>query len=409
MSVTATSISAGIDAAVEQWLPVYKHIHAHPETAFAEHQTTALIAEHLRRLGLHTSTSDQVTGVVASFVNGDGPVIGLRADIDALPLAEETGLDYASTVGAPAPAMHACGHDVHIATLLAAVDLLVTHRDSWSGTIVPIFQPAEEVGSGAQRLVESGIFGAHPTPTAIIGQHTGNAEIGTIRIRAGALHAAADTWRVTVRGPGGHAASPHKTIDLIVVAAAIILRLQTIVAREVPPLSPAVVTVSSIHGGSAGNIIPAEVVFQVNVRTFDPAVQDQISAAIKRIVAAEASAAGLTTPPEVVRVGGFSPTSNDPDLTAKVRVALEAEFGVERVIDAELVTGSEDFGDIGTGLGVPSAFWFYGGGLAATVAGDDPAPNGHSPRFAPDPIGALTTGIRGFLATTLALLASPEP
>ncbi|MGW4364119.1 amidohydrolase [Nocardia takedensis] len=385
---------------------LYEDFHRHPEVAFEEHRTTAVIADLLRERGLRVSTSGTVTGVVASLDNGEGPVVALRADIDALPIAEETGLPYAST----SEAMHACGHDVHITALLGAIDALRADSANWSGTLVAIFQPAEEVGSGARTLAASGIFADHPTPQVVLGQHTtALLPPGHLASRAGVLQAAADTWRVTLRGPGGHAAAPHRTVDLIVLAASIVLRLQTIVSRQLPPDRTAVVTVGTIHGGTVGNIIPDTVVFTVNARSFDEDVRATIAESVRRIVLGEAATAGLTIEPEIEHIVEFPRNVNDPVAHAAVEDALAEEFGADRVGEIAPLTGSEDFGEFGTYFGVPSVFWFFGGGLAPAVAHLDPAPNGHSPRYAPDPDRALPIAVRALTAAARRLFRHPIP
>ncbi|MFC8530438.1 amidohydrolase [Nocardia sp. NPDC057227] len=385
---------------------LYEEFHRHPEVAFAEYRTTARIAELLTERGLRVSTSDAVTGVVGSLVNGDGPVVALRADIDALPITERTGLPYTAT-GA---AMHACGHDVHITALIGAIDELLAARDTWSGTLVAIFQPAEEVGNGARTLTASGIFDGHPVPDVVLGHHNSTQiPAGHLASRAGVLQAGADTWQVTLRGPGGHAAAPHRTADLIVLAATIVLRLQTIVAREVPPDRPAVVTVGSLHGGTVSNIIPDTVTFTVNARSFDDEVRGLIERSVARIVRGEAAISGLEGEPEIEHIVAFPRNVNDPAAHALVHDALSAEFGAERVGEVQPLTGSEDFGDLGTHFGVPSVFWFFGGGLAPAVAGDEPPPNGHSPRYAPDPEQALPLGVAGLVTVARRFFAEFVP
>lgn len=380
---------------------LYEDFHRHPEVAFEEHRTTSVIAELLRERGLRVSTSDTVTGVVATFENGAGPVVALRADIDALPITEQTGVPYAST-GA---AMHACGHDVHITSLIGTLDRLLDERDTWSGTVVAIFQPAEEVGSGARAQIASGIFDEHPRPDIVLGQHASAAvQPGTVGARPAVLQAAADTWKITLRGDGGHAAGPHKTVDLIVLAAAIVLRLQTIVSREVPPNETAVVSVSTIHAGTVSNILPDELTFTVNARSFTEDVRSLIERAVKRIVAAEAQASGLRAEPEFEHIVRFPLNVNDVASFEVVRSALEAEFGEDSFTVVEPVTGSEDFGEYGTSFGVPSVYWYFGTGLAQEVADRVPAPNGHSPWYAPDPDVAIATGVRALTAVALGVL-----
>ncbi|WP_072803874.1 amidohydrolase [Rhodococcoides yunnanense] len=380
---------------------LYEDFHRHPEVAFAEHRTTAVIADLLRERGLEVTTSETVTGVVATLANGKGPVVALRADIDALPISEQTGVRYTSETAA----MHACGHDVHITSLIGTIDRLLAERATWSGTVVAIFQPAEEVGSGARAQIASGIFADHPAPDVVLGQHASGAlPPGTVGSRPAVLQAAADTWQVTLRGDGGHAAGPHKTMDLIVLAAAIVLRLQTIVSREVPPNETAVVSVGTIHAGTVSNILPDELTFTVNARSFTEDVRALIERAVKRIVVAEAQASGLQEEPEFEHIVRFPLNVNDAATYAVVRSALEDEFDAESFTVVDPVTGSEDFGEFGTSFGVPSVYWFFGTGLAEEVADRVPAPNGHSPWYAPDPEIAIATGVRALTAVALRAL-----
>ncbi|OZF50805.1 hypothetical protein CH293_14845 [Rhodococcus sp. 14-2470-1b] len=385
---------------------LYEDFHRWPEVAFQERRTTAVIADELRGRGLHVSTSDTVTGLVATLENGPGPVVGLRADIDALPIAEQTGVPYASTTGA----MHACGHDVHITSLIGTIDRLLAVRDRWSGTVVAIFQPAEEVGSGARAQLASGIFDDHPTPHIVLGQHASGALApGTVGSRPAVLQAAADTWQITLRGDGGHAAGPHKTVDLVVLAASMILRLQTIVSREVPPNETAVVSVGTIHAGTVSNILPDELTFTVNARSFTEEVRSLIERSVRRIVVAEAQASGLQAEPEFEHTVHFPLNVNDVAAFETVRSALETEFGEHDFTVVDPVTGSEDFGEYGTSFGVPSVYWYFGTGLAEEVASRVPVPNGHSPWYAPDPDVAIDVGVRAFTSVALAALNSVVP
>lgn len=382
---------------------LYEDFHRHPEVAFEEHRTTAVIADLLRARGLTVTTSETVTGVVAHLTNGEGPVVALRADIDALPIAEHTGVPYTST----GSAMHACGHDVHITALIGTIDRLLAERHAWSGTVVAIFQPAEEVGSGARAQIASGIFEDHPTPDVVLGQHaSGSISPGNVGSRPAVLQAAADTWKVTLRGDGGHAAGPHKTVDLIVLASAIVLRLQTIVSREVSPSETAVVSVGTIHAGTVSNILPDELTFTVNARSFTEEVRASIERSVKRIVTAEAQASGLVAEPEFEHIVRFPLNVNDVDAFSVVRSALEGEFGEDSFTVVDPITGSEDFGEYGTSFGVPSVYWYFGTGLAEEVADRIPAPNGHSPWYAPDPEVAIDTGVRALTTVALKFLGA---
>lgn len=374
---------------------LYEEFHKNPETAYREHRTTNTIAEQLRTRGLQVSVSRDITGVVASFKNGCGPVVGLRADIDALPIEEKSGVAFCSENGA----MHACGHDVHITCLLGAIDNMIATRDQWSGTLVVVFQPAEEVGSGARSLINSKIFDEHPRPQIMLGQHvSGILRAGTIGSKPSIIQAAADTWEVTLRANGGHASAPHSTVDLIVLAASIVMRLQTIVSREVPPAQSAVVSVATFHAGTVSNVLPDCVKFTVNARSFDKDVRQLIANSVSRIIKSEAQSAGLPAPPEIVKISEFPMNVNSELFLQLIKVAFEDEFGIESYQTIDRSAGSEDFGEYANAFGIPSVFWFFGTGLAAEVASRNPEPNLHSPWFVPRSDSAIDTGVRALTA-----------
>ena len=375
----------------------YKHLHANPELSMQEHRTSDYLAARLEALGLETFRCG-TTGVVGILRNGEGPVIGLRADTDGLPVLEDTGLPYASKAtgtledGTDVPVMHACGHDTHMATALKAAELYAQGTDAWSGTIVFILQPGEEVGAGAKAMIEDGLWDRAPKPEVIYGQHVMNGLAGTVAMMEGAAMTTADSYRVTVYGQGSHGSMPEHSIDPIVLGAAMVMRLQTIVSRQVAPQSAAVVTIGSFHSGLKENVIPDRAVFTLNVRTFESGVRETVLTSIKRIIAMEAAASGAPEP-LIEDLSHFPPLYNDPAQTALLFEQFCEEFGAERVLPGSPVMGSEDFGALASALGVPSVFWFFGGNTAQTLAAGPPPAN-HSPFFAPVIEPTLATGVQ---------------
>ncbi len=387
---------------------LYRHLHAHPELAYQEHETAALAAKHARELGCEVTEGVGRTGVVALLRNGSGPTVLLRADMDALPVHEETGLAYASTKPG---LMHACGHDMHVTWLLGALEELAARAAEWSGTVLAVFQPAEESNGGAQMMIDDGLFERFGTPTVALGQHLVNLPAGTVGYRAGDFMAASDALKVTLHGRGGHGSRPETTVDPVLMAAATVLRLQGIVAREVAPSDTAVVTVGAIHSGSAVNIIPSEAELLVSIRSFAPEVRERLLASIERIVKAEALASGAPAEPEIIYTGGYPVLRNDPAATVKTADALAASLGAGRVIERQAVMGSEDFGYFGRAAGVPSCFWFVGGCdpqafAAAEAVGrlDVDIPSNHSPHFAPMLDPTLRTGVQTMVSAARAWL-----
>lgn len=392
---------------------LYEDLHAHPELSFAEHRTAELLAARLRDLGYQVTTGVGRTGVVAVLANGPGPTVLLRADIDGLPVAEATGLPYASTVtvtdasGATVPVMHACGHDMHATWMIGAATLLATHRD-WSGTVMIVLQPAEEVGSGADAMVDDGLFERFGLPDVALGQHLGPFPAGLVLHHAGPTMAAADTVRVVLHGTGGHASRPETTVDPVVMAAHVVTRLQTIVSREVAATDTAVVTVGMLRAGSKENIIPDRAELGLSVRTFSPAVRQRVLGAVDRIVAGEAETAGAPRPPEVSSTVAAPLLDNDAAGTATVAAAFVRHFGPQRVAELTPLAGSEDFGVFGTRGGFPSVFWFVGGGdpdaIAAAAAQGREVPSNHSPYFAPVQHPTIATGVETMVTAALAWL-----
>lgn len=393
----------------------YKDLHAHPELSFQEHRTAQRVQDALAPLGLEVTAGVGGTGVVAVCRNGTGPTVLLRADFDALPVAEKTGLPYASTArgvdanGADVPVMHACGHDMHATALIGALRLLHALRDSWSGTVLAVFQPAEEVGGGAKAMIDDGLFDRFPKPEVVLGQHVIPLPAGLIAYKTGPALAAADALRLQLFGRGGHGSQPWSTIDPVVLASNVVQRLQTIVSRELSPFDPAVVTVGYLHAGSKDNIIPDDAELGVNVRTFRDDVRTTILASIERIAKAESLASGADKDPAITTTYSFPVTTVDETVMREIAVDLRGHFGEQRVFESDQpVAGSEDVGLFGTELGVPTAFWFWGGldqQLISQVAEHrKPLPSNHSPEFAPAIEPTLSTGVEALTVAALSRL-----
>ncbi|WP_227983123.1 amidohydrolase [Nocardia spumae] len=395
----------------------YRDLHRHPELSHQEHRTAGLIAERLRRAGLEVHEGVGGTGVVGILRNGAGAGVLLRADIDALPVREATGLPYASEVsgrdsaGNEVPVMHACGHDVHVTCLLGAAQLLAEHTDKWQGTLVAVFQPAEEVGDGARTMVADGLAGLLPRVDVALAQHVFPIPAGIVGTHSGPFLAAADSMRVTVHGRGGHGSMPQTTIDPVVLASMIVVRLQTVISREVAPTDTAVLTVGSITAGTKSNVISDHAVLQLNIRTYSESTRTTILHAIERVVTAECRASGSPRDPEFELFDRFPVTDNDSETTHRVVDAFTAYFGKRRV-DMPMGSASEDFSDIPNAVGVPYTYWGIGGIDPATyrkaqqadrIAQDIPV--NHSPTFAPVPQPTLDTGTEALVVGALAWLS----
>src|SRR5579864_3063919 len=415
-SQQAQSVLANLKAVLPDLESVYKDIHSHPELSMQEKRTAGIAAEHLRASGYEVTTGVGNTGVVGVFRNGDGPTVMLRADMDALPVREATGLPYASKVtaeqnGKPVPVMHACGHDMHVTWLIGAATLFAKTRNAWRGTLMPVFQPAEETGAGAQAMIDDGLFKRFPKPSAILGQHVMVGSSGDIGTRPGVITSAGDSFEIRMFGRGAHGSMPQASIDPVVMAAATVLRLQTIVSREVAPTDAAVVTVGSLQAGTKENVIPDEAIIKLNVRTFDEAVRKRVLAAIERIVNAEAEASGAPKKPEITPLDRYSLVMNDPEAAKRVGDAFRRYFSADRVQETGPTTASEDFGSFGAEWGAPSVFWFVGGTDPDVYAnakkegkiGD--IPTNHNPRFAPVIHPTLETGVEALVVAAQALLS----
>ena len=411
------SVLQGLSGALDDLEALYKDVHSNPELSMQETRTAGLAAARLTAAGFDVAEGVGGTGVVGLLRNGEGPTVMLRADMDALPVREDTGLDYASTVtavdpdGNDAPVMHACGHDMHVTWLAGAAALLANATHAWRGTLMAVFQPAEETAAGAQAMIDDGLFERFPKPDVILGQHVMPMSAGVIASGPGVITSAGDSFQIRMFGRGAHGSMPQASVDPVVMAASTVLRLQTIVSREVAPSDAAVVTVGALQAGTKENVIPDEAVIKLNVRTFDEAVRRRVLAAITRIVNAESQAAGAPKPPEITALDRYDLVRNDAAATERVRDAFRAHFGDQRVIRTGPASASEDFGSFGVQWDAPSVFWFIGGIDPETYATAErdgrlsEIPTNHNPRFAPVLHPTLQTGVETLVAATCAWLA----
>ena len=416
------------DAELPSLLTIYKDLHTHPELSTHEERSAAIVAKELKaagcevteRVGKYENPGATCFGVIGVMKNGAGPTVLVRTDMDALPVHEETGVPYASTVttksddGKDVPVMHACGHDIHMSTFIGTARALAKSKEKWHGTIVFVGQPAEETVGGARALLKDGLYTRWPKPNYALALHDdAEIETGKIGVTEGYAYANVDSVDVTVRGVGGHGAYPHKTKDPIVLSAEIINAWQTIASRENNPLDPLVITVGSIHGGTKHNIIPDEVKMQLTVRTYKKEVRDKVLAAIDRIAKGCATAAGL--PPEKmpdvhVRQDEFTPaTYNNPELTKRVTAALKVALGSDKVVAKDPTMGGEDFCEYSLPDHSIPAFMFNVGAVDPAKVAESkktgtPLPSLHSSKFAPVPEPTIRTGIIGMTSAVLDLM-----
>lgn len=414
----ASSLLAGLGERLPALRELYRDLHANPELSFQEVRTAGIVARMLRAQGWEVTEGVGGTGVVGVLTSSEGPVVLLRADMDGLPVLEATGLPYASTRtgidadGNEVPVMHACGHDMHVTCLLGATALLAAGRDAWRGTVVAVFQPAEEV-SGAQAMLDDGFAERFPRPDVCLAQHVGPIPTGIAATRPGAVMSASDSFSVRLFGRGGHGSAPENTVDPVVMAAAVVMRLQTVVSREVGANQAAVVTVGSLHSGTKENIIPDTAEMKINIRSSDAAVRAKVLASVERIVRAEALAAGAPKEPEFTPLNSFPLTLNDAGATATAVAGLESVLGGGQVWTLpQPITGSEDFGAFGSSMGVPSVFWHFGGADPRLFPDPDPAalvggglppgvPYNHSPHYAPLQDPTIELGVRTLLGAAM--------
>ncbi|MBY8342988.1 MULTISPECIES: amidohydrolase [Streptomyces] len=388
----------------------YRDLHRHPELSLQEHRTAARLAERLAKAGYETVEGIGGTGVAGMLRNGEGPTVLLRADMDALPVQEETGLPYASEVPG---VMHACGHDLHVTWLAGAAEALAAGRDAWSGTLLVVGQPAEETGQGALRMVTDGLYERFARPDVLLGQHAAPGPVGFYAHSPGLLMSASTDVDIVVHGRGGHGSRPETTVDPVVTAAYLVTRLQTVVSREIPARESAVLTVGKIEAGTRHNIIPAEAHISLNLRTQSDEVRERMIAAIRRIAAGEALAAGCPREPEVTVGATFPVTMNDAGTDRRIAAVHEEVLGAGTVLDFGPVMGSEDFPHLAQGGSIPYAYWF----VTTTPAdvwdaapGADlmekflAVPSNHSPHFGPD-LATVVPGVRTLVSAALEYLA----
>lgn len=423
VGTAAAALLTPCDAAdsVAQWMPenranltqFYTELHQNPELSFHEERTAARMAAELQELGFEVTEKVGGYGVVGLLENGQGPTLMLRADMDGLPVVEQTGVPYASQVrvrdarGATVGVMHACGHDMHMTNLVGALRYLAAHKAQWQGRLMAVFQPAEERGAGAKAMLDDGLFRRFARPDFAVAFHVAaDKPCGTVACRTGYAMANVDSVDIAVRGRGGHGAYPHATIDPIVIAARLVLDLQTVVSREVKPIEPAVITVGSIQGGAKHNVISDMCKMQLTVRSYAPEVRQQLIDAIRRKALAAAASADAPEP-EVTVSEGTPSLWNDPKLAKRVLPAIRAAIGDDQVTESEPTMGGEDFGRFGR-AGVPILMLSLGSVAQERLDGfeerGETPPSLHSPLFFPDPEPTIVTGVTALIASSLELL-----
>lgn len=421
LGFTLCSLLLGARAASAETslLELYKYLHAHPELSFQEQATAARVAAELRGAGFNVTEGVGGYGVVGVLRNGQGPTLMIRTDLDALPVVEQTGLAYASTVrateitGQETGVMHACGHDMHMTVVLGAARALSIRREQWQGTLMVIGQPAEERGSGARAMLADGLFERFPQPDYNLGVHMiATLPAGLVGFVPGWAMANVDSVDITVHGIGGHGAYPHATRDPIVLAAAIIMDLQTLVSREISPINPGVVTVGAFHAGAKHNVISDRAELQLTVRSYSDEVRQTLLAGIERIAVNQARALGFPENklPEVVVKSEYTPAMwNDPALVERSVAAMRAAIGAENVVQVTQEMGGEDFSEYGrTAAKIPSFQMRLGSvsraRFAAAERGESALPSLHSGLFYPQPELAISTGVAAMTAAAMALL-----
>jgi amidohydrolase len=419
-SDSSNPVLRGLDGILADLEDFYKDLHANPELSMQEERTSGMAAERLEASGFEVTRGVGKTGVVGLLENGEGPTVMLRADMDALPVREDTGLPYASDKtatdgeGKEVPVAHACGHDMHTACLAGATALLARAADAWSGTLLAVFQPAEETAEGAQAMIDDGLFDRFPRPDVVLGQHVMPSPAGVVSYRAGTTQAASDSLQIRIFGRGGHGSMPESTVDPVVIAASTVLRLQTVVSREIAATDAAVLTVGALQAGTKENVIPDEATIKLNVRTFDEDVRKKVLDGIKRIVEAEAEASDAPRSPEITPIDRYPLTVNDPDATKRVAEAFGDHFDHDRVQQLSApVPASEDFGSFGSEWHAPSVFWYVGGTdpdayAEARRAGriSQDIPTNHYPHFAAVIHPTLEAGVEAMVVAARAWLSS---
>jgi amidohydrolase len=411
------AIATWLDHKAPRYLELYRGLHQKPELSLQERETSALVARELEQAGYRVQRDIGGFGVVGVLQNGPGRTLLLRGDMDALPVKEETGLSFASRVqtkdsaGQSVPVMHACGHDLHVTNLLATATVLAQERARWSGTLVIVAQPAEEIGLGAHNMIDGGLFQRVPRPDYALALHVDpEVRVGHVAIASGWAAANTDSVDVTLYGRGGHGSKPQDAVDPIVLAAQYVLALQTLVSRRNDPQDPAVITVGSLHAGTKHNVIPDSAMLQITVRSYSHAVRKRLLDGIAQLARDLSTSAGSPKPPSVsVKDPYTAAVWNDPELAATALRVLGAELGADRVTSTRPAMSGEDFGAFGRYLKIPSVLMRLGASSdaalqASQAPGAQPLPTLHSSRFAPEASAALRTGVRTFVALTLSLL-----
>jgi amidohydrolase len=419
MNALVQALGGRNDTLLAELESIYKDLHQHPELSMQEVRTAKIAADYIEALGYDVTRDVGVTGVVGVLRNGEGATVMLRADMDALPMAENTGLPYASTVkakdedGVEVGVAHSCGHDMHVTWMMGVARVLAEHRDAWKGTAMVVFQPGEEVGRGASSMVADWGAERFPKPDIILGQHVMVGASGTVAYRPGAILSAGDSLKIKLFGRGSHGSQPQTSIDPVIMAASTTLRLQTIVSREISPMDNAVLTIGSLQAGTKENIIPDDATIKLNMRTFDEDVRDYMLASIKRICCAECDASNAERPPEFTTLSQYPLTENDAAATRQVVQAFTAQFA-DKNYETAPAAASEDFSVFGRTWKVPYVFWFVGGTDPEVYAQAKAAkqlnkiPSNHSPKFAPVIHPTLETGLHAMLTAASAWLC-PSP
>ena len=415
MNAFSNALDSSLIALLPELEAIYKDLHRHPKLSMQEVRTAKIAADYLEAHGFTVTRNVGGTGVVGVLENGEGPTVLLRADMDALPVTEATGLPYASTVtskdedGREVGVSHACGHDMHVTWLMGAARLLSEHRNLWQGIVLAVFQPGEEVGRGAAAMMDDGMARRFPKPDIILGQHVMVGAAGTVGYRSGTILSAGDSLKVQLFGRGSHGSQPQTSIDPVIMVASTTLRLQTIVSREIGPLDSAVLTVGALQAGTKENIIPDDATLKLNIRTYDESVREHVLSAVKRICCAECMASNAPREPEFTTLNSYPLTQNDAAATARVAQAFKAQFG-ESALEVKPKSASEDFSIFGRRWGAPYVFWFVGGTDAKIYAEAKASrrlntiPSNHSPQYAPVIAPTLKTGLQAMLAAASAWL-----
>ncbi len=398
-------------------MQIYTDLHAHPELSMQEINTSQKMAHLLKSAGFDVTTGIGKTGVVGILKNGEGPVVMLRADMDALPIKEESGLLYASQAsaadqnGKSVPLMHACGHDVHMTCLIGAAALLARMPNRWKGTLMIVFQPAEETSEGARAMIKNGLYDRFPKPDVILGQHVINTPLGSINWASGVTTTTGDSLRIRLFGRGSHGSMPEYSIDPVVMAASVVLRLQTIVSREIPAREAVVITVGSLQAGTMENVIPDEAILKVNVRTYNDKVRQKVLASIERIVKNEAAASGAVVPPEISTINHFSIVRNDLNAVNRIAETFSEYFPADKIKESAPTSMSDDFGEFSLDCTIPSVYWFIGSTNPDTYEqyrinnrlAD--LPTNHNSKFVPIVPDTLENGLQALVIGALTWLA----